>query len=119
MCIVHTTAKSTNLLVFYASEFLLFYFLVPFLGFTRSADRHIHSSASQCKYNHNTNIWTSEAYIVPTQVERNARRISYSKSLRGTLFKPRRHQLVLVILYKYISKLMRMLRMKVMFCSVE
>ena len=37
--------------------------------------------------------------IVPAQVEKNARRISYSKSLLGTLFKPQRRQLVLVLLY--------------------
>ena len=38
----------------------------------------------------------SISIIVRTQVERNARRISLSKSLRSTLFKPRRRQLVLV-----------------------
>ena len=37
--------------------------------------------------------------IIPTQVEKNARRISYSKSLCGTLFRPQRRQLVLVLLY--------------------
>ena len=39
--------------------------------------------------------------IVPAQVGKNARWISWSKSLRGTLFKPRRRQLVLVLLYIY------------------
>ena len=34
--------------------------------------------------------------VVPTQVERNERRISLSKLLHGTLFKPRRRQLELV-----------------------
>ena len=34
--------------------------------------------------------------IVPTQVDKNARRIKLSKSLRGTLLKPRRRQLELV-----------------------
>ena len=37
--------------------------------------------------------------IVPAQVDKNARRISLSESLRGTVVKPRRHQLVLVLYY--------------------
>ena len=41
-------------------------------------------------------IWST---VVPSQVDKNARWISLSKSLRGTLFKPRRRQLVLVLLY--------------------
>ena len=34
--------------------------------------------------------------VVPTQVEKNARGIGSSKSMRGTLSKPRRRQLELV-----------------------
>ena len=37
--------------------------------------------------------------FVPAQVYKSARRISYSKSLRGTLLKPRHRKLVLVLLY--------------------
>ena len=37
--------------------------------------------------------------IVPTQVDKNARQISQSQRLRGTLPKPRRRQLALVLLY--------------------
>ena len=37
--------------------------------------------------------------IVPAQNDKNARGISGSKSLRGVLFKTRRRQLVLVLLY--------------------
>ena len=37
--------------------------------------------------------------VVPAQVDKNARRINESKSLRGSIFKPRRRQLVLVLLY--------------------
>ena len=39
--------------------------------------------------------------VVPAQVSKNARWISWSKLLRGTHLKPRRHQLVLVLLYLY------------------
>ena len=37
--------------------------------------------------------------VVPTLVDKNVSRISYYKSLRGTLFQPRRRQLELVRLY--------------------
>ena len=37
--------------------------------------------------------------IVAAQVDKNSRLISSSKLLRGTLFKPRRRQLVLVLMY--------------------
>ena len=51
---------------------------------------------------HNTCI------ILPAQVDKNARWISLSKSLRGTLFKPRRHQLLL---------LLRFILIQVLFCT--
>ena len=39
-------------------------------------------------------------YYVPAKVYKNARRINWSKSLHGNLFKPRRRrQIVLVLLY--------------------
>ena len=40
-------------------------------------------------------LMAHDCFVVPTQVEKNARRISKSISLRATLFKSRRRQLEL------------------------
>ena len=50
---------------------------------------------------HNRNAFI-DYDIVPNQVDKNARRIIWSKSLHGALFKPRRSQLVSVLLYKRV-----------------
>ena len=43
-------------------------------------------------------LGTYQTNIVPNQVDKNAHKMSLSKSLRGTLFKPRRRHLVLLAL---------------------
>ena len=44
-------------------------------------------------------VYTVHCTIVPTQFNKNAHKISLSESMRGTLYKPRRRQAVLVLLY--------------------
>ena len=51
-------------------------------------------------------FWSPQLYdatIAAAQVDKNARWISWFKSLRGTLIKPRRRQLLLVLLYIVVS----------------